>query len=82
MLTAIPWTASMMCSGLLPTMVLRIVVMGLDAAVGLGSSMKVFRFFSVDSNNIFLDMKKKSSIAAIGLGLFCFLGGMLDWEST
>ena len=32
-LTAIPWTASRMCSSLLPTMVLRIVVMGLNAAV-------------------------------------------------
>ena len=50
-----------------------------------------FRYFSVDSNNVFFLLayllqikryKKRNSIAVVGLGLFCFLGGMLDWKST
>ena len=49
-----------------------------------------FRSLSVYSNNVFFcyhifcrlkDTKRRSSSAALDLGLFFFLGGMLDWES-
>jgi len=51
----------------------------------------IFSSWFVDSRIIILcfhsfyglkDTKKRSSSAAVGLCLFCFLGGMLDWEST